>query len=73
MSCNGICTRFKAKRNPAIPSRYSDGQKRCSVCEIFIKCNDIYCPCCKYKVRIRSFRGLEVRKKGYREMNIKRY
>ena len=37
MSCNGICERYRAKRNYNIPSRYTEGQKRCSVCEIFIK------------------------------------
>ena len=51
MSCNGICERFKAKRNHTIPSRYKEGQKRCSVCEIFIKWDETYCPCCNYKLR----------------------
>ena len=37
MSCNGVCERYRAKRNHNIPSRYTDGQKRCSVCEVFIK------------------------------------
>jgi hypothetical protein len=27
MSCNGICERFKAKKNPSISSRYAQGQK----------------------------------------------
>ena len=68
----GICEGFKAKRNPTIPSRYKEGQKRCSVCEIFIKWDETYCPCCNYKLRTRSFRGWEMRKK-YREETIKRY
>ena len=37
MSCNGVCERYRAKRNHNIPPRYTDGQKRCSVCEVFIK------------------------------------
>jgi len=73
MSCNGICERFKAKMNPSIPSRYAQGQKRCSVCEIFIKWDENqYCPCCNYKLRTRSFRGWEMRKK-YRDKTMKRY
>ena len=55
-----------------IPSRYKEGQKRCSVCEIFITWDETYCPCCNYKLRTRSFRGWEMRKK-YREETIKRY
>jgi hypothetical protein len=27
MSCNGICERYRAKRNHIIPSRYKEGQK----------------------------------------------
>jgi len=58
----GICEGFKAKRNPTIPSRYKEGQKRCSVCEIFVKWDETYCPCCNYKLKTRSFRGWEMRK-----------
>ena len=73
MSCNGICERFKAKKNTTISSWYAQGQKRCSVCEIFIKWNENqYCPCCNYKLRTRSFRGLGMRKR-LREKMIKRY
>lgn len=73
MSCNGICVRFKAKKDPTISSWYAQGQKRCSICEIFIKWNENqYCPCCNYKLRTRSFRGFGMRKK-YREKTIKRY
>lgn len=73
MSCNGICERFRAKRNPHIPSRYMEGQKRCSVCEIFINWDENpFCPCCNYKLRTRSFRGFGMRKRK-REQTIKRY
>ena len=72
MSCNGICERYKAKTNPIILSRYNEGQKRCSVCEIFINWNENNCPCCNYKLRTRSFRGFGMRKK-HREENINRY
>ena len=73
MSCNGVCERYRAKRNHSLPSRYTDGQKRCSVCEVFIKWDEnSYCPCCNYKLRTRSFRGFGMRKK-YREEIINRY
>ena len=50
-----------------------EGQKRCSVCEIFIQWDgNPYCPCCNYKLRTRSFRGWGMRKK-YKEDTIKRY
>lgn len=73
MSCNGICERYRAKRDHNIPSRYMEGQKRCTTCDIFIIWNEnVYCPCCKFKLRTRSFRGWEMRKR-YRELAIKRY
>lgn len=73
MTCNGICVRYQAKRKSDSPSRYKEGQKRCSVCEIFIKWDEsVHCPCCNYKLRTRSFRGFQKGKKA-REMVIKRY
>jgi hypothetical protein len=36
MTCKGICIRHKAQ-NPAHSGRYAAGQKRCQVCEIFIR------------------------------------
>jgi hypothetical protein len=64
MSCNGLCKRYKAKGNHIVPRRYKEGQKRRSVWEIFIKWNEnsYYCPCCRYKLRTRSFRGFRMRK-----------
>ena len=50
MTCKGICIRYKAKK-PRVGSRYSIGHKRCQVCEIFIKADGVYCPCCGYKLR----------------------
>jgi len=50
MTCKGICIRHKAPR-PAIGNRYSTGQKRCQVCEIFLKWDGLWCPCCGYRLR----------------------
>jgi hypothetical protein len=73
MSCNGLCEKYRAKRKYDTRSRYKEGQKRYNICEIFIKWDEnSYCPCCNHKLRTRSFRGWDMRKK-YREEPIKRY
>jgi hypothetical protein len=54
MTCKGICIRHKAPR-PHVNNgnRYSTGQKRCQICEIFIKWDGLWCPCCSYRLRMR--------------------
>ena len=52
MTCKGICIRHKAQK-PVRSGRYATGQKRCQVCEIFLKWDGIWCPCCGYRVRTR--------------------
>jgi predicted amidophosphoribosyltransferase len=52
MVCKGICVRHKAMK-PVGTGRYSTGQKRCQVCEIFIKWDELWCPCCGYRLRTR--------------------
>jgi hypothetical protein len=32
-------------------SYYAEGNKRCQVCEVFIKWNGKNCPCCKSNLR----------------------
>jgi hypothetical protein len=48
MTCKGICVLYKAASN-----HYANGQKCCQICEIFIKWDGIFCPCCGYKLRTR--------------------
>jgi hypothetical protein len=50
MTCKGICIRHKAQK-PVGSGRYSMGQKRCQICEIFIKWDGLWCPCCGYRLR----------------------
>ena len=50
MTCKGICTRYKAKKPSGI-GRYASGQRRCQICEIFIKWEGNWCPCCGYRLR----------------------
>jgi hypothetical protein len=45
MTCKGICIRHKAS------SRCATGNKRCQVCEIFIKWDGLWYPCCGYRLR----------------------
>ncbi|PWU79766.1 MAG: hypothetical protein DLM72_15735 [Candidatus Nitrosopolaris wilkensis] len=50
MTCKDICSRHKAPK-PVGSGRYSTGQKRCQVCEIFLKWDGLWCPCCGYRLR----------------------
>lgn len=50
MTCKGTCTQYKAQK-PVGTSRYASGQKRCQICEIFIKWVGLWCPCCGYRLR----------------------
>jgi len=52
MVCKGICARHKALKPVGI-GRYSTGQKRCQICEIFLKWDGLWCPCCGYRLRTR--------------------
>lgn len=49
-SCKGICGRFKGESIPN-GSRYEFGQKRCTLCSIFLHVPQIRCPCCNAKLR----------------------
>jgi predicted amidophosphoribosyltransferase len=50
MTCKGICVRHKVPKPPGT-GRYSSGQKRCQVCESFLKWDGLWCPCCGYRLR----------------------
>jgi len=53
MSCKGICNRYKTGKN-SDGSWYGNGKKRCNVCEIFIKHDTSFCPCCGFRLRSKS-------------------
>lgn len=57
MTCKGICIRHKAQ-TPLGSGRYIMGQKRCQVCDIFMKWEAIWCPCCGFKLRTRPRNSL---------------
>jgi hypothetical protein len=50
MVCREICSHYKAIR-PSTGMRYLIGQKRCQVCQIFINWQELWCPCCGYRLR----------------------
>jgi hypothetical protein len=58
MTCIGICNRYKALRPTGKDgARYISGQKRCQVCEIFMNCDGLYCPCCRHRLRTKPRLG----------------
>jgi hypothetical protein len=56
MVCKGICSRHRAIK-PKSGQRYTLGQKRCNNCQIFIKWQGIWCPCCGYRLRHKPRNG----------------
>ena len=46
MHCNGSCKKYKAISNGQDGGRYEQGQKRCPQCELFIRWEGLWCPCC---------------------------
>ena len=61
MACKEICFSHKAKSDGK--NRYSNNQKRCQTCEIFIKWDGLWCPCCGYMLRTHP-RNSKSRKKS---------
>ncbi len=52
MACNGTCIHYKAKSNSG-NSHYELGHKRCTGCDIFMKWDEVHCPCCNLNLRTR--------------------
>ena len=50
MSCKGICIHHKSFSLPS-RFRYINGQKRCQICQVFIKWQGFWCPCCGFRLR----------------------
>jgi hypothetical protein len=45
MPCKNICRIYRATKERR-GSYYSNGNKRCQICDVFIKWKGIKCPCC---------------------------
>ena len=51
-TCHGLCEHLKShsiKNN----LRYQMGHKRCSLCALFFITDEIRCPCCQTKLRVK--------------------
>ena len=48
--CKGACEGLKGKKSPK-GSKYEYGQKRCSLCSIFMTISGARCPCCSALLR----------------------
>ena len=51
-TCHGLCERLKShsiKNN----LRYQMGHKRCSLCALFFITDEIRCPCCQTRLRVK--------------------
>jgi hypothetical protein len=59
MVCKGTCIRNKAS-GPISSGRYATGQKRCQICEMYVKWGGLWCPCCGCRLRI----GPRIHKQG---------
>lgn len=49
-SCKGVCDDFKGEKIPN-GSKYEFGQKRCTLCSIFLNVPGVRCPCCSVLLR----------------------
>jgi|LWDU01.1.fsa_nt_gi hypothetical protein len=50
--CTGLCLKYKFKSITPRLSKYEQGASRCNnACEVFIKWDGIFCPCCSIRLR----------------------
>lgn len=54
--CSRKCKNYKGKGG------YFKGNKKCTICKIFIKFNGYFCPCCGYRLKSKP-RGSKGRKR----------
>jgi hypothetical protein len=48
--CKNICQRIKSKLSSGT-LRYANGHKYCSICEVYMKTEELRCICCKARLR----------------------
>jgi hypothetical protein len=53
MSCRNICYTYRVKKSHQ-GSYHKDGLRRCTECEIFMRCNGTRCPCCNASLRTKT-------------------
>jgi len=73
MYCKGICSNYAVKKpRQKIYGRYESGQKRCSLCEIYIIWDGNHCPCCGCTLRSKP-RNVKSRNKLVQNINVKNF
>lgn len=50
-NCKGICYKYKVEKGNNASGRYADGQKRCQSCDLFMRWDGRFCPCCGTRLR----------------------
>lgn len=77
MVCKDICIHYRAQKPIDRLSRYLDGQKRCQVCQIYLKWDGLCCPCCSTKLRtnprVRKHRGISRTVKRNEQLIVVKY
>ena len=51
--CTGVCVSLKSTR-VTTSKKYERGQKRCTLCDIFMETMKLRCPCCNAKLRTKA-------------------
>jgi len=72
MPCKGICKNYKATKPHNIATRYGSGQKRCTTCDIFVKYDGVYYPCCNVMLRTKP-KGAKTRQKLMIAQQVNRF
>ncbi len=57
---------------PVDAGRYSTGQKRCQIFELFFKWDGLWCLCCRYRLRTKP-RNLKYKAKLRKRKKIEEY
>ena len=51
MVCKGICSNPIYEKKKSVRGAYKLDYKRCTQCDIFIKWDGIFCPCCNNRMK----------------------
>ncbi|KAF6243169.1 hypothetical protein C6988_04760 [Nitrosopumilus sp. b1] len=62
--CKGFCEDYQAEKT-MLRLKYAEGQKRCTLCALFIKYDGDRCPCCRSKLRTKPRNSSKPKKVVY--------
>lgn len=66
-----VCRNLQFKEKVYYP--YFQGLKRCTVCNVYFKTKETFCPCCHTKLRIRSRHNPQTKTTKHIPESFKRY